>query len=179
MNISYFHFCMYVPPHSMNYFADTAVTPFDPDSNFTMRALTLIEAMNIPVMTGLDEYAGHIRIMLGATHMASEMQRAYLMSEPFTTMTSLRSMQIFDGSKALFFDWLIGGGKLSPTWRNLLHIIREVHLDDLANQVETYLKVATKNEDSEEKERTIVDGETIVLLFYSFYFVSKLSYTYK
>ena len=162
----------------MNSFDDTAVTPFDPDSNFTMRALTLIEAMNIQVMTGLDEYAGHIRIMLGATHMASEMQRAYLMSEPFTTMTSLRSMQIFDGSKALFFDWLIGGGKLSPTWRNLLHIIREVHLDDLANQVETSLKVATKNEDSKEKEGKSVDGETIIL-FYSFYFVSKLSYTYK
>ena len=151
----------------MNSFDDTAVTPFDPDSNITMRALTLIEAMNIPVMTGLDDYAGHIRIMLGATHMSSNMQRAssVLTGSTITSPFYLRSrsMLICDDSKALFFDWLIGGGKLSPTWRNLLQIIREVHLDDLANQVETYLKVATKNEDPKEKEGKTVEGETIIL----------------
>ena len=40
----------------------------------------------------------------------------------------------------LFADWLKGGGKLPPTWGNILQIIRQFSLSDLANQVETYLR---------------------------------------
>ena len=49
----------------------------------------------------------------------------------------------------LLDTWLNGGGNVPPTWKNLLSLIRQLHLDDLAQQVETYLSGVTAEQHPE------------------------------
>ena len=116
---------------------DTAVTPFDPDSNFTMRALTLLEAAGIPVMSTLNNHTGTILCI------------------QYSVLPSGLS------SEQLFHYWLTWGGKLPPTWRSLLQIIRQLSLDELAYQVETYLRKHNPK-GAERKTVMAVEGERIV-----------------
>ena len=126
-------FAIYIKFH-----IDTAVSPFDPDSNFTMRALSLVEVAGIPMMHSIDIYTEEIRTTVSIRHMKSESQT----DEPMWHLGERSSSRHFLQSRVgrLFADWLKGGGKLPPTWRSLLQVIRQLGLDDLANQVETYLK---------------------------------------
>ena len=103
-----------------------------------MRALSLVEAAGIPVMHSINIYTEEIRKTVSIRHMKSES----LTDEPMWHLGERSSSRHFWWSRVgrLFADWLKEGGQLSPTWRSLLQVIREVRLDALANQVETYLK---------------------------------------
>ena len=115
----------------------TAETPYNPDSNFTMRALTLVEAAGVPVMRNIETHSRHIRDTVGFK--VSEHRVSDPKTDPFLLrLTSLT--HVSSECLSVFTDWLTRGGKLPPTWRSLLHVIRQLGLDDLANQVETYLK---------------------------------------
>ena len=92
------------------------MTPFDPDSSFTLRAVSLLEsAAGIPVMTTLSDY----------THLIQN-----ILDLPTTTDLDLNGV---------LRHWITGKQWLSPSWRNLLLIIRLLHLDELAQRIETYL----------------------------------------
>ena len=114
------------------------MTPFDSDSNFTMRVLSLVEVAGIPVMHSIDIYTEEIRKTVSIRHMKSEPRT----DERMWHLGERSSSRHFWWSSVgrLFADWLKGGGKLPPTWRSLLQVIRQLGLVDLANQVETYLK---------------------------------------
>ena len=65
--------------------------------------------------------------------------------------------------------WVEGGGNVRrPTWKNLLSLIRQLHIDDLAQQVETYLSgVTVKQHPKEvgERERVMAkEGEAIKVI---------------
>ena len=104
-------------------FIGTAVTPFDPESSFTLRAVSLLEsAAGIPVMTTLTSYTHHIQSILNLQ---------------MTTNLDL---------KGLLKYWIKNIQLLPPSWRNLLLIIRQLHLDELAQRMETYLSAGATEE---------------------------------
>lgn len=94
----------------------TAVASFNPDSFFDMRALYFLEEAGIPVMSMLNNYTHYIQKMLGL---------------PMTC------------NQDLFNYWISSVWQVSPTWKNLLDILRILNLDDLAQQIESYLSGAT------------------------------------
>jgi hypothetical protein len=99
------------------------VTPFDPESSFTLRAVSLLEsAAGIPVMTTLSGYTLHIQNILGL---------------PMTTNLDL---------KGVLDSWINDIQWLPPSWRNLLLIVRLLHQDELAQRMETYLSAGATEE---------------------------------
>ena len=105
------------------------MTPFNPESNFTIDDLHSLEDAGIALMTILNNYTQQLQSMLG------------MYSIDLNTLLNL---------------WVTGKEKISPTWRNLLQIVRQLNLNDLANQVETYLRRTTSEHQPEtEQENTI------------------------
>ena len=93
----------------------TAVTRFNADSKFTMAVLSRVEAAGIPLMSSLNNCTQQILTLFG--------------------LGSLPSLDL----NTVLNIWSSCGEKAPPTWRNLLQLIRQLHLDDLAQQVEAYL----------------------------------------
>ena len=104
-----------------------------------MRALSLVEAADIPLMSSLSSFTGNIEMILDIQ---------YVLPMPLT-------------SEQLFDSWLTRGGTSPPTWRKLLQIIRQLSLDDLAYQVETYLRTGTAIQVVERKAVMTVKGKRI------------------
>ena len=99
------------------------MTPFDPESSFTLRALSFLEsAAGIPVMTTLSDYTRHIKNILGL------------------------SMSINLDLNGVLNYWISSKQWLPPSWRNLLLIIRRLHQDELAQRMETYLSAGGTEE---------------------------------
>ena len=110
-----------------------AVTPFDLESNFTFKAPYSLGEAGIPLMSSLNNYHQQIQSMIGVP----------------------QYYPIID-LKATFVRWTRDRGSIPPTWRNLLQIVRQLNLDDLANQVETYLRRTTS-----EHQPEIGEGKTV------------------
>jgi hypothetical protein len=91
------------------------VTPFDPESSFTLRAVSVLQSgAGIPLMIILRVYIRHIQKILGL---------------PFN----------LDLNGVLNY-WISGVHWLSPSWQNLLLIVRRfLHQGKLAQRMETYL----------------------------------------
>ena len=99
------------------------MTPFDPESPFTLRAVSLLEsAAGIPVMTTLTDHTRHIQSILGLQ---------------MTTNLDLKGVLSY---------WISGIPWLAPSWRNLLQIIRLFNQDELAQRMETYLSAGATEE---------------------------------
>lgn len=94
------------------------MTRFNPDSFFDRRGLYFLEEAGIPVMSHLNNYTQYIQNILGL---------------PMTHNLDLINY------------WLSSVWQVSPTWNNLLDVIRLLNLDDLAQQIESYLSGATQN----------------------------------
>ena len=111
-----------------------AVTCFNPESNFTIKALYSLADAGIPLMSSLNYYTW-----------------------PIMTMLSVYGIDL----NSLFNLWLMGMGNIPPTWRNLLQIVRQLNLDDLAYQVETYLQKSTSEHQPEtgEEKAVTIEGE--------------------
>ena len=103
-----------------------------------MRALSLLEAAGIPLMSSLRVYAGKIALTLCI---------------PFTSwppsIDSLLSGWLNPSTKATY----------SPTWNSLLQITRQLNLHDLAERAEIYLKTTTV--DHQHKVTVAKEGEKI------------------
>ena len=96
------------------------MTHFNPESSFDIDALSFLEELGIPVMNTLNDYTGRIQDILG------------LALVPNTSLNSLLDY------------WISDVQPVPPTWKHLLLIIRLLNLDDLAQQMETYLSGATE-----------------------------------
>lgn len=114
------------------------MTPFNLENQFDMKALSLLEGAGIPLMSSLSDYVWDIQ---QALHITS----------------------FFDVDLNTLFDvWLGQFVGIRPTWNNLFMLIRYLHLDDLAQQVETYLSRGTMEQHLEgEKYSTIIKGTYI------------------
>ena len=120
-------------------YLSTAVTPFNPDSPFDMRALSLLEAAaGIPVMRTLKKYTQQIQNILG-----------------FVKIPDF-------GLKTLLNFWLRNAKHILPTWKNLLLVIRLLNLDELAERIETYLSAGATEDlelGYEDEESLLSEGE--------------------
>ena len=106
-----------------DYLIHTAVEPFDPESPFTLRAVSLLEsAAGIPVMTTLSSYTRQIQIFLGLSR-----------------YTNLDLNGVIN-------YWISGEQGLPPSWQNLLKIVRLLDQDELAQRMETYLSAGATEE---------------------------------
>ena len=86
-----------------------------------MKAVSLLEtAAGIPVRKTLNNYTRHIQISLGL------IQFTYL------------------DLNALLDYWINYVQHIPPTWKNLLQIIRQLNLNELAQRMETYLSGGTE-----------------------------------
>ena len=112
-----------------------AVTPFNPESNFTVEALYLLAEAGIPLMSSLSNYTQRIQSIVGA---------------PQFYGTDLNS---------IFSWWVKDERNIPQTWKNLLQIVRWLNLNDLANQVETYLRRTTSEHQPETGEGKTVTTE--------------------
>ena len=103
-----------------NHVDDISVTPYDPDSQFTMEALSRLVASGIPVLSFLNTDIKSLRHTLG-------------LSEP--------AIHTLDNPGLVLNSWMRGFSKLNvlPTWKNLLLVIRKLNLDKVARQIESYL----------------------------------------
>ena len=94
--------------------------PYESGNLFDKRALYLLEAAGIPLLSSLNSYTKRIAMILDP--LSSKIDR---------NLTNLKS---------LLDLWLKRSFKhLPPTWGNLLEVVRRLPLDDLAQQTETYL----------------------------------------
>ena len=99
------------------------MTPFDPESPFTMRAVSFLEsAAGIPVMTTLSDYTHLIQSILGL---------------PMTTSLDLNGVLKY---------WISGIPWLVPSWQNLLLVVRLFNQDELPQRMETYLSARATEE---------------------------------
>ena len=104
------------------------VTSYDPDSLFTMSALSRLEGVGIPILTSLEtniQLLQHVLSFIPTSH-------------TYTQSTSLLDAWLSCHSGV--------SSHISPTWKNLLLIIRLLNLDDLAQRMETYLSGVTMKE---------------------------------
>jgi hypothetical protein len=99
------------------------VAPFDPKSSFTLRAVSLLESTaGIPMMTTLSDYTQEIQNTLGL---------------PMTNDLDLNGV---------LNSWISSKQWLPSSWQNLLMIIRQLHQDELAQRIETYLSAGATEE---------------------------------
>ena len=113
-----------------------------------MRALSLLEAAGIPLMSSLRDHTGKI---------------ANILQIPF--MSRPRSIE------SLLHDWLrpLSKATYPPTWNSLLQITRQLNLHDLAERAETCLKATTVNHQHKvtvAKEGKKIDKEFVVTCSY-------------
>ena len=115
--------CFVCDYHSNNLFFFPVVKPFNLDSQFSIKALHRLEAYSgISVLSTLDAYLDPLCDILGFTKGA------------FASSTLVLSSWRMEISYQM---------KLLPTWKNLLQIINQLNLVDLAERMESKLKEAT------------------------------------
>ena len=125
--------------HTCTTFPYIAVT-FNPDNQFTMKALSRLEKIGI---TNLRELNAH--------------------KQPLQSVIGIEIDELPMEFNSLLNMWLQGRASLHPTWRHFLWVLREIKLNHLAEQIEVYLngvaveQAATSNLDpspgSEEEDK--------------------------
>ncbi len=123
------------------------VTPFDADSNFTMRAIDRLKAS-----------AGISLIEELVQHMP-------------TAFPAVASVDVREMYKHILGEWASGRGPHPPTWTELFRALKEMGLSELAGRMEKYLRESVPEDpprppldeegDSEEEK----DGEKINDIF--------------
>ena len=96
---------------------DYAASPFDPDSRFTMVALSELERVGVINLNNLERYTKQLNDAIG-------IEAAVL---TYNSLSSLLQM------------WIEGRASLDPTWRYFFWALRETKLSHFANQIESYL----------------------------------------
>ena len=116
---------------------------YDPDSRFTMEALSRLEANGIPVLSSQNINMRSFRHFLGLSEM---------------------TIHALDSLASILNTWLSGFSNVPPTWNNLFLVIHQLNVSNLVQQIETYLSVGTVKEPSKmrESEAAMVgEGERI------------------
>ena len=114
--------------HSVSTPFSFAVSPYDPDSLFSMSSLLrLEEGAGIKVVSSLAEIPRQLASVAGV-HMDERMERG------LTRVKSKgASVEIIVGR------WESGTSQRPLTWRSLLDVLRELGLTDLSQELEDYM----------------------------------------
>ena len=91
------------------------VSPYDPDSRFSMNSLTRLEGgAGIKIVTSLAEIPAQLAAAIGV---AGEEQQV----------------------EVVIRKWESGQSQHSVTWRSLLDVLRRLDLEDLSQEIEDYM----------------------------------------
>ena len=102
---------------------------FDSDSHLTMEALSRLEQIGVTSLRELDPYIRPLQSVVGV------------------------DLSIDNNSSSLLELWVQGRASLRPTWRHFFWALREIKLNQLADQIKAFLsgvtveQVATSNLD--------------------------------
>ena len=99
------------------------VSPYDPDSRFTMNSLYRLEAMGINVVSPLAEVNPEMISVAGIS----------------LDMPSQEGMSKTSCLELVIEKWENGFSHLPPTWRSLMRVLKELHLNDMNQQIEDCL----------------------------------------
>ena len=111
---------------SLSLFFFCTVSPYDPDSRFSMSSLSRLEhGAGIKVITSLAVYYTQLMSFAGIA----------LYNKNFIK-TKTGSEKVLE---IVLKEWETGKSSRPPTWQSLLDILNELDLDDLSKQIEDYL----------------------------------------
>ena len=96
------------------------VALFEPDSQFTTKALSRLEKMGVTIFNELEDYKQALQSVIG-------IEINNLPNDSFSVLNT----------------WLQGRASLRPTWRHFFWALREIHLSHLADQIESFLSGAS------------------------------------
>ena len=106
---------------------DYAASPFDPDEQFTMKALHELERFGVINLNNLETYTEQLNDAVGFE---------------VTDLT-------YNSLASLLEIWIQGRANLDPTWRHFFWALRETKLNHFAIQIESYLnRVVAEQETS-------------------------------
>ena len=114
----YVHVLVY---HSCTIIIST-VPSFDPESQFTMEALSRLEGVGVTIFNKLEDYKQPLQSVIGI--------------ETVDVSAELNSFSILK-------TWLQGHANIRPTWKHFIWALREIQLSHLADQIESYLSGAS------------------------------------
>ena len=89
------------------------MSPYEPDSQFSMNSLDRLEATGIQIFTSLCNLRTELVDILGVDKLLS--------------------------ISRVISEWVSGKSSHPPTWRTLLSILRKLDLGELSQQIEDYL----------------------------------------
>ena len=100
------------------------MSPYDPDSQFTMSSLTKLEAAGIKVVTALQDNIDYLETKLLPAHLLGHLDSVQSVVEQWK-------------------DYMLSGKEAPPpmTWRLLLHILSQgMNLKELSQKIEDYFQ---------------------------------------
>ena len=104
------------------------MSPYDPDSRFSMSALCRLENKGIPVLTALETLHRELveTAMVNFTEAAQNEYR--------------KTQNPSDSVEIVIRQWTLGDSPgLTPTWRSLHQVLRQLGLEELSQQIEEFL----------------------------------------
>ena len=94
------------------------MTSFEPDSQFTMKVLSQLEEIGVTIFNELEDYKQPLQSVIGI--------------DTVGVHSNLSSFSILNA-------WLQRHTSLHPTWRHFFWALREIQLNHLADQIQSYL----------------------------------------
>ena len=89
------------------------MSPYNPDSQFSMIALNKLEETGLQIVSSLDNVCTELKDILGLNKLLFV--------------------------REVISEWVSGRSGHPPTWRTLLDILRQLNLVELSQQIEDYL----------------------------------------
>ena len=103
------------------------VSPYDPDSQFSMSALCRLENKGIQVLKSLEPLHKELAVVAKVT-LSGGANSEYMRSDPR------------NATEIVIRQWTLGDKPtLPPTWRSLYEVLRELGLEDLSQEIEEFL----------------------------------------
>ena len=96
-----------------------AVSPYDPDSQFSEDALSRLEAAGIPVLTSVWEEDKELQVAM-ATDIGHQLE------DPSCELLEMIVYRKLSRTRP-------------PTWRSLHEVLRKLDLEELSQEIEEYL----------------------------------------
>ena len=121
-----------------------------PDGHFSMSALACLKALtSIDILSELQSNCLDIMVATSLQLNKERLLRTY-------------GHDPKDCYKAIFEEWLAGQSPLAPTWENLLQVLRDIDMEDLAKRIEQFFQSTTKSRKKElevmGEEKDLVDS---------------------
>lgn len=153
----------YTYSHSNVYLCFCIAVVFNPDSQFSMKVLSMLDKAHIIQLQEIETHVQQLQSIIKVKHIDAN-----------------------KGYNSLLNLWIKGHSSLHPTWRHLFWVLREIKLNHMADQIESYFQLLAIDHEhvnfgNESSERNNTEEGKQLILCPSHYcmwsFPKALSYT--